>query len=95
MSFKLKTSKREDDCQFTSSHTLKKRCKLLNKKSIQNHLKASDQKMLQKVIDWESEIHGITCNIMQGDKKFLKIRLYEAAYNTVSLAKYGELFDQD
>jgi hypothetical protein len=43
--------------------------------------------MLQKVLEWEFETNDITYNIMQGDKKFLEIRLYEAAHNTVSLAK--------
>jgi hypothetical protein len=56
-------------------------------KYIQNHFQATDQKMLQKVLEWEFETNDITYNIMQGDKKFLEIRLYEAAHNTVSWAK--------
>lgn len=56
-------------------------------KYIQNHLQATDQKMLQKVLEWEFETNDIAYNIMQGDKKFLEIRLYESAHNTVSLAK--------
>jgi hypothetical protein len=43
--------------------------------------------MLQKVLEWEFETNDIAYNIMQGDKKFLEIRLYESAHNTVSLAK--------
>jgi len=56
-------------------------------KYIQNHLQTTDQKMLQKVLEWEFETNDIAYNIMQGDKKFLEIRLYESAHNTVSLAK--------